>query len=201
MEVKLTVQDLVAFEEDIAAEFNAGHIKAPIHLESGNEQQLINLFEGDINEDDWVFCSWRAHLKCLLKGVTPEQLKQEILAGHSMGLCFPEYKILSSAIVGGNCPIALGVAMGIKRNGGKNKVVCFIGDMTSETGIYYECRKYAFRQKLPILWVIEDNGKSTNTPTEEAWGKPDYLYVGGIDYYYRYQSKWPHSGTGTFINF
>ena len=53
-----TVESLKAFELDIADEFNAGHIRAPIHLEGGNEQQLLDIFK-DIKNDDWVFVTLR----------------------------------------------------------------------------------------------------------------------------------------------
>src|SRR6185437_16186857 len=99
-------------------------IQEPVHLDGGNEEQLIELFD-KINERDWVFGAWRQHYHCLLKGVPPAVLKAEILAGRSIALCFPEQRIFSSAIVAGICPIALGVALAIKRDGGDEHVWCF----------------------------------------------------------------------------
>ena len=61
-------KELISFEEDIAKLFNAGKIKAPVHLYKGNENEIINVFK-KIKEDDWVFCYWRSHYQCLLKGV------------------------------------------------------------------------------------------------------------------------------------
>ena len=49
-----------------------------------------------------------------LKGVPEKLLEKEILDGKSISLCFPKYKIYSSAIVGGIIPIALGVALANK---------------------------------------------------------------------------------------
>ena len=106
--------NLIKFEDEIASLFNNGKIRAPIHLYSGNEDFLINFFK-KIQPIDWIFCSWRSHYQCLLKGVPQEQVKKEILNGKSIYLCFPEYKIYSSAIVGGTLPIAVGVALSIKR--------------------------------------------------------------------------------------
>ena len=113
-----TPKELIAFEDQIAALFNAAKIKAPVHLYYGNEEKIIEVFR-EVQDDDWVMCSWRSHYQCLLKGVPSEKLKEEIVAGRSISLCFPEQKIVSSAIVGGILPIALGVAMGIKRSGGR----------------------------------------------------------------------------------
>src|ERR1700675_3846186 len=132
--MRLTSQDLIQFESEIAELFNAKKIRAVIHLFSGGGENMLNVFE-TIRPEDLVMCSWRSHYQCLLKGVPRDEVKAEILAGRSIALCFPEYLVVSSGIVGGIIPIALGVALGIKRSGGTNHVHCFMGDMTSETGI------------------------------------------------------------------
>ena len=127
-------KELIKFEEEIAALFNVGGIKAPVHLYHGNEDQIINIFK-KIKTDDWVFCSWRSHYQCLLKGVPAKRIKEEILTGKSISLCFPDYNIYSSALVGGSIPIAVGTAISLKRHNSENRVYCFMGEMTSETGI------------------------------------------------------------------
>ena len=90
MNTGLTAQDLVQFENEVADIFNAKQIKAVIHLYSGGEEHMLKVFEG-ISPEDWVLCSWRSHYQCLLKGVPREELKKEIVAGHSIALCFPEW--------------------------------------------------------------------------------------------------------------
>jgi TPP-dependent pyruvate/acetoin dehydrogenase alpha subunit len=66
-------------------------------------------------------------------------------------------------------PIAVGIALGIKlKNLCFQKVFCFMGDMTSESGVAYECIKYSLNHKLPVVYVIEDNGKSVCTDTREV---------------------------------
>ena len=112
--MKYTVDDLISFEEEIAETFNQGKIKSPVHLYNGNEEHIIKVFK-NIKENDWVFCTWRSHYQCLLKGVDPKQIKNDILDGRSITLCYPSHKIYSSAIVSGNIPIATGVALDIKR--------------------------------------------------------------------------------------
>lgn len=199
----MTAQELIDFETDIAHEFNAGKIRAPVHLYYGNEEAIISVF-GKIKAQDWVFCSWRSHYQCLLKGVPPSEVKAEIMAGRSISLCFPRYRILSSAIVSGVLPIALGVALGIKRRNGNEKVWCFMGEMTSETGVAHECIKYARSHGLPINWVVEDNEKSVCTDTRKAWNlsKLTFEDVQAPDItYYRYTSKYPHAGAGQRVQF
>ena len=137
-------EELIKFENEIAELFNSGKIRAPVHLYHGNEEKIINVFK-NIKSDDWVFCTWRSHYQCLLKGVPTKEIKEEILSGRSISLCFPKYNVYSSAIVGGSIPIALGTAMSLKRKNSKNRVYCFMGEMTSETGIAHECVKYSRR--------------------------------------------------------
>lgn len=195
----LTAEELITFEQDIAAEFNAGNIRAPIHLDGGNEAQLIEIFKG-IYPDDWVCGSWRMHYKCLLHGVPPEILKHDIIAGHSITLCYPERRIISSAIVGGVLPIALGLAWAIKRAKGKNRVYAFLGDMTSTTGIFTECCVYSQGHDLPLEFVIEDNALSVCTPTQETWGDPFKASSPGVSAFH-YKLPFPHSGAGKRVNF
>jgi pyruvate dehydrogenase E1 component alpha subunit len=199
----MTAQELIDFETDIAHEFNTGKIRAPVHLYCGNEEAIISVF-AKIKTQDWVFCSWRSHYQCLLKGVPPSEVKAEIMAGRSISLCFPQHRILSSAIVTGVLPIALGVALGIKRRNGNEKVWCFMGEMTSETGVAHECIKYARSHGLPIHWVVEDNEKSVCTDTRKAWNlsKLTFEDVQAPDItYYRYTSKYPHAGAGQRVQF
>lgn len=204
MKKLLSKKELISFEEEIADSFNSGMIKAPIHLYNGNEEQIIKIFQ-NIHELDWVLCSWRSHYQCLLKGVPRERLKNDILSGRSIALCYKDYRILSSGIVTGVLPIATGIALDLKRKNATNRVYCFMGDMTSETGMAHECIKYCINMKLPIHFIIEDNGKSVCTITKETWGLDKLTYENVInDYitYYKYDaSKYPHAGSGKRIQF
>tara|TARA_B110000967_G_C18879911_1_gene560448 strand:+ start:419 stop:1027 length:609 start_codon:yes stop_codon:yes gene_type:complete len=195
--------DLINFENKIIKLFNHSKIRSPIHLHSGNEENLIKIFK-KIRKNDWVFSSWRSHYHCLLKGVPEKKLSQEIIKGKSISLCFPEHKIYSSAIVGGSLPIAVGLAISLKRKQSKHKVYVFIGEMTAETGIAHECIKYSINKKLPIHFVIEDNGKSVCTDTRKVWSMKKLSYEKNKNKFvthYKYFLKYPHAGTGRRIQF
>ena len=196
-------QKLIRFEEEIAELFNDGKIRSPVHLYHGNEDKIIEIFK-NIKKDDWVFCSWRSHYQCLLKGVPETLIKKEILSGRSISLCFSDHNIYSSAIVGGSIPIAVGTAMSLKLNKSKNKVYCFMGEMTAETGIMHECLKYSRNFELPIHFIVEDNEKSVCTDTREAWNQKKLTYEGVLDKYvtyYHYKLKYPHAGAGKRVQF
>jgi pyruvate dehydrogenase E1 component alpha subunit len=202
----LTKEELIEFEIEIAACFDDAQIRAPVHLYNDNEEQIIGVFKKhNIGPEDWVLCSWRSHYQCLLKGVPPEELKEAILQGRSISLCFKEYRVLSSGIVTGVLPIATGIALDIKRKGGTHKVYCFMGDMTSETGIAHECIKYARNHELPIHFIVEDNGKSVCTDTRATWNQEKLTYEGVNDEYITYYKyaldKYPHAGAGKRVQF
>ena len=194
----LTHAGLIAFEERVKDAFLAQQIHAPVHLSGGNEDALLKIFQ-EVRDEDWVFSTWRNHYHALLKGIPPEELFQAILEGRSMYIQSKEHRFLSSSIVGGILPIAVGLAMGIQRRGGLEKVWVFIGDMTARTGICHEAKQYARGHQLPMMFVEEDNGLSTNTPTIEVWGNN---WEWELDYYkYKYERAFPHVGVGQYVTF
>jgi TPP-dependent pyruvate/acetoin dehydrogenase alpha subunit len=195
-------KELIDFETKIGDLFNEGKIRSPIHLYYGNEDKMIEIFK-KIKDEDWIFCTWRSHYQCLLKGVNPELLTEDILKGKSITLCYPNFKIYSSAIVAGNIPIATGVAMDIKRKKEKNHVWCFVGDMASETGTFFENWKYSVNYDLPITFIIENNNKSVCTVTSDVWKTEELFFKNEKRkiIYYEYESKYPHAGSGKRIQF
>jgi pyruvate dehydrogenase E1 component alpha subunit len=191
-------EELIHFENKIVESWDSGKIRGPVHLSGGNEKPLIKIFKR-ISENDWVFSTWRSHYHALLKGVSPDWLEKEILEGRSITIVNKDEKFYSSAIVGGILPIAVGVAMSNKMKGIDETVWCFVGDMTFETGTFMENYKYAKNFDLPINFVVEDNGVSTNTPTINTWNKKTEIPNDVI--WYEYEKQWPHYGTGKWVIF
>src|SRR5262245_51566803 len=105
----ITKEDLVNFEKEIAEIFATGAIRAPVHLRAGREEQLIEIFK-DVGPNDYVFGYWDSHELALLRGVPREEVKQAIIQGKSISLCFPEYRVLCSGIAGSLMGAATGVA-------------------------------------------------------------------------------------------
>jgi pyruvate dehydrogenase E1 component alpha subunit len=198
-EQKLTSQDLINFEDLIVSHWEGGKIRGPVHLSNGNEEELIEISKR-IGPSDWIFSTWRSHYHALVKGICPIWLEDQILKGKSITICNSKDKFYSSAIVGGTLSIALGVAMSIKQNGGDEKVWVFVGDMSFESGIFYEIHKYARNFDLPLYFVVEDNGVSTYTPTEATWNNIKKDIPNDV-IWYQYKSKYPHYGTGKWVAF
>tara|TARA_R110000824_G_scaffold27012_4_gene92238 strand:- start:2746 stop:3378 length:633 start_codon:yes stop_codon:yes gene_type:complete len=209
----LKAKELTEFEEDIAKEYESGKIKAPVHLRNGNEQQLVDIFKQlNISNKDYVYSTWASHLHAILKGIPKEQIKKDIMEGRSITLHYPKHNFFSSAIVGGISPIATGTALALKMDKKSSRVYCFLGDMAFRTGISHESIVYSISKDLPITFIIEDNGKSVGTPTEDCWGKINTKTMFEVYdnlasqsntsiLYYRYEMSYPHSGTGVFVEF
>lgn len=194
-----TEKKICIFEKKIYDLYNQGKIKFPIHLTKGNEKILFEIFKF-IDKQDWVFCSWRNHAHALLHGISEKKLLNQILSGKSMYISSKKNNFFSSSIAGGILPIALGVALGIKKLKKKNKVWVFIGDMTSQMGIFHEVYKYAQNNNLPIVFVIEDNGKSVYSDTKKTWGMVG-LQIPKNVVYYKFKLGFPHHGTGKWVSF
>ena len=135
-------EELISFETKIGNLFNEGKIKAPIHLYSDNEDEMIEIFKDIDVENDWICCTWRNHYQALLKGIPQEVLIERIINGKSMVMNLPEYKFICSSIVGGIPSIAAGIAFAIKLQNKNNHVWCWVGDMSAETGAFHEAYKY-----------------------------------------------------------
>lgn len=187
-----TIEALQAFEVEVAEAFARSEIRGPIHLSGGNEDMLLAIFQ-DIAPDDWVFSTWRNHYHALLHGMPREEVMRQILAGRSMNLNSPAHRFYTSAIVGGILPIAVGVAEAIRRLHLPRQVWCFVGDMAASTGAFQDAVNLA--GGLPITFIVEDNGLSTNTPTADCW-KPT-----GRQRQYRYARRYPHTGVGQWVQF
>lgn len=190
---------LIAFEKRVAGAFERKEIKGPVHLSGGNEDQLIEIFMG-IHREDWICTSYRNHYHALLHGVPEEKLFQAICSGHSMTLQFPEHRFFSTAIVGGQLSIAVGIAAALKRKDCKRKVWCFLGDMAATIGVFHEAHAYGFHNELPIKFVVEDNGLSCNSPTKECWGVKNIDYWKDIVHYF-YTRQYPHVGVERWVQF
>ena len=108
-----TKEQLIAFEDKITDLFNQGKIRSPVHLSGGDEKELIKIFE-KIKPNDIVYSNYRSHYHALLHGVDEKWLFQWIMDNKSIHVHHKNPDLLSSAIVGGCLPIALGTALALK---------------------------------------------------------------------------------------
>ena len=194
----ITKQGLIEFENEIIKLYKDCKLPFLFHLSGGNEDQLIEIFK-DIKDGDYVISNHRNHYHALLAGIPPEELKQKIIDGRSMFIYDRKRNFFTSAIIGGTPAIAAGIALALKRKGSSQKVWCFVGDGTEDSGHLFEAARYVSGFDLPCKFIVEDNNMSTNTPTNKVWIKKSKKPKDVI--YYKYKRKFPHHGTGKWINF
>ncbi|KKL85407.1 hypothetical protein LCGC14_1955070 [marine sediment metagenome] len=191
-------KQLREFSEEVKKRFENAEIKAPIHLSGNNEEQLIKIFT-DIKRTDWVCSTHRSHYHALLHGIDKDWLMNEILKGRSITIMNRKKQFITSAIVAGILPIALGIALGLKRKKSSKHVWAFVGDMASRGGVFHEVVKYASGHQLPLSIIVEDNNYSTNTPTNIVWGDEKEESITVIKY--SYERIYPHQGSGRWVEF
>lgn len=196
-----TRESLMSFENRIKDLWEAGELPSLIHLCGGNEDQLLEIFQ-DIRPQDWIFTSHRAHYHCLLKGMPEEQLEEFIRSDRSMFAYSREHRIYQSAILGGCCGIAVGVAKAIQESGEDAHVWCFIGDGSFDNGHCYEALLYATGHRLPVTFVLEDNDRQVDTTVEQRRGPHwlDFVMESPNLRRYQYEARWPHGGSGCNFN-
>lgn len=187
-------EELVAFENEIGQLYLENKLPFLFHLSGGNEDQLIDIFK-NIQDGDYVFSNHRGHYHALLHGIPPEQVKQDILDGKSMFLYDRERNYFTSAIIGGTPAIAVGVAWALKRKGSQQKVWCFVGDGTEDSGHLFEAIRYADGFELPVVFVIESNNRSVESTNEERWGRTAHIGWESSPrvFKYTYDITYPHA--------
>ena len=193
MKKNSTKEELIAFENRIGDLYLDNKLPFLFHLSGGNEDALIDIFK-NIKEGDYVISNHRSHYHALLHGIEPEVVEDRILNGRSMFIYDREKNFFCSAIIGGTPAIAAGIAWALKRKGSDQRVWCFIGDGTEDSGHTYEAVRYVDGFDLPCTFVIENNNRSVESTNEERWGKTaDYIWSSPSVIKYYYDVTYPHA--------
>jgi hypothetical protein len=194
-----TPEGLRLFVDKIARLHDAGFIPFALHLPGGNEQQLINIFS-NINKKDYVLSTHRNMYHALLHGLPPEEVEEKILNARSMFMFDRERNFYVSAIIGGPVAIAVGIAWALKRKGSDQRVWCFLGDGTEDSGHFAEAVRYVDGFELPCTFVIEDDGMAVEASKEQRWGSNKNLEWPDCVIRYHYTKSRPHIRTGNFAD-
>jgi len=194
--VRPTPEQLIATENEIRDLWNDGHLPFLTHLEGSvdgsYEQFMCDFFHTNVKPSDWVCASHRCHFAYQLHG--GRDLVEQVKRGRSMFLYGP--KFINSAIVAGVAPIAVGLALGIQRKGGDEKVFCFGGDGQENHGHWMEAVIYSWQKRLPITWIITDNDSSCGVTKEGRNGSDRLMQWPGNVIRFSYTPRFPHAGSG-----
>jgi acetoin:2,6-dichlorophenolindophenol oxidoreductase subunit alpha len=161
------------FEERVAEIAKNEEIQCPVHLYVGQEA-IASSVCANLTDSDYVYSTHRSHGHYLAKGGDVNKIMAEIYCretgcsrGRGGSMHVIDRKVgfmLSSPIVGGSIPIAVGSALAAKMKGKGQVSVTFFGDGATDEGVFYESLNFAIVNKLPILFVCENNGFSTHLP-------------------------------------
>ena len=161
------------FEERVIELYPKEEIRTPVHMYVGQEAIAAGVCHNLLG-GDYVFTNHRCHGHCLAKGMSMFSIMAELYGrrtgcckgkGGSMHLSDPDKRIMAtSAIVGGNIPIAVGAGLALKFRKDRNISVVFFGDGAVDEGAFYESLNFAALKKLPVLFVCENNFYATNSP-------------------------------------
>jgi pyruvate dehydrogenase E1 component alpha subunit len=131
---------------------------------------------------DYLFTNYREHGYALARGIDPGRVMAELFGreggvsrgrGGSMHLFDAEKRLLGGyAIVGGQLPLATGAGLAIVRKGEKDVVVCQMGDATTNIGAFHESLNLAALWKLPVVYVVVNNGFGMGTSVEAGSSVP-----------------------------
>ena len=172
-------------EESIAERYSEGKMRCPTHLSIGQEAIAVGVC-ANLNKDDLVLSTHRAHAHYLAKGGDLKKMIAEIYGkvtgcskgmGGSMHLIDKSVGFMgSTAIVGNTIPVAVGMAKGLKlRN--KDAISCvFFGDGATEEGVFFESLNFAIIQNLPVIFVCENNLYSVYSGLEVRQPKRRKIY-------------------------
>ncbi|MEO8814205.1 MAG: pyruvate dehydrogenase (acetyl-transferring) E1 component subunit alpha [Mycobacterium sp.] len=183
-----------AFELRAAQMYQRAKIGGYCHLNLGEEATVVGLMAA-LESRDYLFNTYRDHGYALARGLEPGRVMAELFGkvtgvsggrGGSMHLFDRKLRILGGyAIVGGQIPPATGAALALTYRGepgpDSEAVMCVLGDGTTNIGAFHESLNMAGLWRLPIVYVIVNNGLGMGTPVEKAAAEPD-LYKRGCSY-------------------
>lgn len=173
------------FEVACGENYARGHIRGFLHLYIGQEATAVGAISA-LGPDDYIVTHYRDHGHALARGLDVNRAMAELFGrrtglskgkGGSMHLFDVGKKFMGGhAIVGGQFPLACGLALSQQYNETDGVTICFLGDGSANQGTYHEALNLAAVWKLPVLFLMENNGFGMGSAIER-------VRAGGTDFY------------------
>lgn len=167
------------FEEGVIQVYIRGLMPGLAHAYIGEEAVAVGVC-GALRNDDYITSTHRGHGHLIAKGGKTDRMMAEILGketgynrgrGGTMHIADVSLGILgANGIVGGSFGIAAGAGWSAKMRGTGQVVACFFGDGATNQGVLSESMNLASIYKLPVIYVLENNGYGQFTSTSRASG-------------------------------
>ncbi len=186
-------------QERIESEYMKDEMKTPVHLYIGQEAIAAGVCSC-LRDDDAINSNHRSHGHYLAKGGDLNAMMAELFCkktgcskgyGGSMHLVDVAHGNMgTSAIVGGGIPIGTGQALAFKMQGMDRVSVVFFGDGAADEGTLYESVNFAMLKKLPVVFLMENNGWAVCSRTQtrhcadnvfHKGADPELLFTAKID--------------------
>ena len=176
------------FEQSTERQYKRGNIAGFLHIYSGQEAIAVGAI-GALKENDYIVTHYRDHGHALARGIDPNLIMAELYGkvdgtnggrGGSMHIMDSSKNFMGGyAIVAGQLPIAIGLAMASKFKKKNDVIMCFFGDGAVNEGEFHECMNLASLWKLPVLFILENNlyGMGSSIYDTHACGKDVYLSI------------------------
>jgi pyruvate dehydrogenase E1 component alpha subunit len=169
------------FEEKAEEAYAIGKIGGFCHLHIGQEAGAAGCIK-PLRENDYVITAYREHTQAIAKGVDPKAVMAELYGrvdgpsrgkGGSMHIYGADVRFMGGhGIVGGQVPLAAGIAWKIKYREEDSVVVCFMGDAAVNQGGFHEALNLAAIWKLPAIFVVENNEYGMGTAFKRVSATP-----------------------------
>jgi len=160
------------FEEKAEEAYAIGKIGGFCHLHIGQEGAAAGSIK-PLRDDDYVMSAYREHTQAIAKGVKPNAVMAELFGradgssggkGGSMHIFDAECRFMGGhGIVGGQVPLATGIAFKIKYRKEDSVVIVYMGDAAVNQGGFHEALNLAAIWDLPIMYVVENNAYGMGT--------------------------------------
>jgi pyruvate dehydrogenase E1 component alpha subunit len=170
------------FEEEAGRQYQRAKAGGFLHLAIGEEATIVGT-TSVMRGEDFLIGTYRTHGHAIARGTAPQRVMAELFGrvdgtsggrGGSMHIFDAEKRFMGGyGIVGGNLPIAAGLALASQYKGEDAVTVCMFGDGASNTGNFGETMNLAALWKLPVFFLVENNLYGMGTAVERHSAQTD----------------------------
>jgi pyruvate dehydrogenase E1 component alpha subunit len=170
------------FEEEAGRQYQRAKAGGFLHLAIGEEATIVGT-ASVMREEDYLIGTYRTHGHAIARGTEPKHVMAELFGrvdgtsggrGGSMHIFDAEHRFMGGyGIVGGNLPIAAGLALSSDFKSEDAVTVCMFGDGASNAGNFGETMNLAALWSLPILFLVENNLYGMGTSVERHSAQTD----------------------------
>lgn len=175
------------FEEKAGQMYGQQKIRGFCHLYIGQEAVAAGTISAT-RPNDPMITAYRDHGLAIAKGIPPKEIMAELFGketgcskgkGGSMHFFSKEHNFFGGhGIVGGQIPLGAGIAFAEQYKGTDNVCICFLGDGAARQGALYETFNMAMLWKLPVVFMIENNGYAMGTSVKRSSNVTELSIIG-----------------------